>query len=135
MKNKISLILLIGIAIFFSVIYAEDFKPEVVGPNESTSRIRITPTEIQPVVLRRVPPNYPKAAREMGIQGEVVLEVEILDDGTIGEIEVFESVQEGPGGLDEAAIEAVKQWKYQPGTSRGEPVTMWIKQTINFTLH
>ena len=141
MKKKISVILLICIAIFCNVIYAvdiekstdtDDVTPEVVAPKQTwrVSNFGDRP----PVITKRVPPYYPKASREMGIQGDVVLEVEILEDGTIGEIEVFESVQAGPGGLDEAAIETVKQWKYQPGTKEGNPVTMKIKQTISFTL-
>jgi protein TonB len=90
--------------------------------------------EDAPVVLRRVNPVYPEALRRARIQGTVVLQVEILVDGSIGAIEVFRSVVPGPGGLDEAAVEAVRQWQFQPAQSGGRPVAVWITQPINFTI-
>jgi len=90
--------------------------------------------EDAPVVLRRVNPVYPDALRRARIQGTVVLQVEVLIDGSIGAIEVFRSVMPGPGGLDEAAIEAVRQWQFQPAQSGGRPVAVWITQPINFTI-
>jgi len=90
--------------------------------------------EDAPVILRRVAPIYPEALRRSRMQGVVVLQIEILVDGSIGAIEVFRSLMPGPGGFDEAAIEAVRQWQFQPAMSGGQPVACWITQPINFTL-
>ncbi|MCL1826623.1 MAG: energy transducer TonB, partial [Candidatus Cloacimonetes bacterium] len=67
--------------------------------------------------------------------GVVILDIEVLIDGSIGAIEVFQSLMPGPGGLDEAAILAVRKWQYQPAESGGNPVACWVKQPINFTLN
>ena len=103
------------------------------GGEGTTSRFVIY--EDPPVAVRRVPPEYPDFARRNNIQGEVVLDVEILIDGSIGAIEVFKSLTSGPGGLDEAAINAMRQWVFQPAQSQGNPVACWVKQTISFTLN
>ena len=90
--------------------------------------------EDAPVILRRVTPVYPEFARRSRIQGMVLLNIEILVDGSIGAIEVQRSLLPGPGGLDEAAIEAVRQWQFQPAKNGGNPVACWITQPIIFTL-
>ena len=96
---------------------------------------RFVAFEVAPQILQRIHPNYPDFAKRLGIQGTVVLDVEILIDGTIGAIEVFQSLNSGPGGLDEAAIEAVRQWQYRPATNGGNPVACWIKQPILFSIN
>ncbi len=68
------------------------------------------------------------------IQGEVILEVEVFADGTVGAIEVRKSLMSGPGGLDEAAIKSVKQWIFQPAKSSGRAVAVWVTFPVTFTL-
>jgi protein TonB len=87
-----------------------------------------------PVVLSRVAPVYPTFAINARLQGTVTLDIEVFADGTIGAIEVFRSVQPGPGGLDEAAINAVRQWRIQPAKAQGQPVSVWLRQPIVFSL-
>lgn len=107
----------------------------VIAPPPSVGQTpRFVVYEDAPVILRRVPPVYPDFARRSRIQGTVVLDIEILADGSIGAIEVFRSLMPGPGGFDEAAIAAVKQWQFQPAKSGGKPVACWIKQSITFEL-
>lgn len=90
--------------------------------------------EDPPVALRRVPPKYPDFARNSGIEGDVILEVEVFEDGSVGAINVLKSLLPGPGGLDEAAIKAVKQWEFQPAKSGGKPVAVWVSFPVLFTL-
>jgi len=68
------------------------------------------------------------------VQGTVVLEVEVYDDGAVGEIRVQRSVQSGPGGLDEAAINAVRKIRFKPGRSGGNPVNTTVIIPIEFKL-
>ncbi len=90
--------------------------------------------EEPPQVVKRVPPEYPRFARLSGMQGSVVLDLELFRDGTVGAVEVVQSLQSGPGGLDEAAIKAVKQWVFTPAKSDGKSVAVWVRIPINFRL-
>ena len=90
--------------------------------------------EDAPVILRRVSPEYPPIGRRAGIRGTVLLDVEVLVDGDIGAIEVVQSLMSGPGGFDEAAIAAVRQWQFQPAKNGGRPVACWARIPIVFEL-
>jgi protein TonB len=73
--------------------------------------------------------------KKLGVEGTVILFVEIKSDGTVGEVEVKKSLKAGKGGLDEAAIKAVKKWKFEPAKNAGKPITVWVNLPITFTLH
>ena len=88
--------------------------------------------EVAPYPIKQVPPIYPASAKEKNIKGEVWLEVEVFTDGTVGAIEVIKSVMPGPAGLDEAAVNSVKKWIFQPALSCGEPVACWAVFPIIF---
>lgn len=88
-----------------------------------------------PVAVRRIQPAYPESARRLGIEGQVMLDVEVLRDGSVGKIEVVRSLQPGRGGLDEAAIEAVRRWEFQPAKSSGQPVAVWVRFPVEFRLN
>ena len=90
--------------------------------------------DVAPVISGRVQPTYLETARRLGIQGTVILDIEIFANGSIGSIEVWESVQSGPGGLDEECIRAVRQWVVQPATANGVPVAIWLRQPFAFRL-
>lgn len=90
--------------------------------------------ENAPLPIKQVKPIYPEFAKKSGIQGEVILEVEVFTDGSVGAIEVVKSLMSGPGGLDEAAIKAVKQWEFSPAKSGGKPVACWVTFPVGFNL-
>ena len=96
-------------------------------PNEP---VRIGDGVPPPAKIHDVPPVYPPAAREAGVQGLVVLEATIDPAGEVGNIEVLRSVPE----LEEAAIAAVEQWRYEPTLVDGAPVSVLMTVTINFLL-
>ena len=75
---------------------------------------------------------YPLAARRMGIQGRVVLNVEVLAEGVSGQINVAQS--SGHEMLDRAALESVKTWRFVPARRGGMPFTKWFKVPIAFSL-
>jgi len=81
----------------------------------------------------RVQPTYPDLARKAKVAGQVVLQAVVRKDGTVGDITVLKS----PGskfGFDEAAIAAVKQWRYKPGLQNGKPVDVYFTVVVDFTL-
>ena len=77
-------------------------------------------------------PQYPNAARRRGLQGRVLLHVEVLASGYCGHIDIQRS--SGHGLLDEAAVEAVKQWRFVPAQHMGMAVTRWMMVPIRFQL-
>ena len=77
-------------------------------------------------------PHYPMVARRMGLQGKVVLNVEVLDIGQCGQASVFQS--SGYAVLDNSALETVKSWRFVPARQGGRAVTKWFKIPINFSL-
>lgn len=89
------------------------------------------PCTTAPHATYMVDPEYAESARRDRIQGTVVLQVKVSKDGRGTDIKVLKSVGHG---LDEAAIKAVSQWKYQPATLNGEPVEVVTQVTVNFRL-
>lgn len=107
----------------------DDIQTRILG---KTSKFKIYDEE--PIVIKRAPLEYPTFARNAGIEGDVILEVEVFADGTVGAIEVVKSLMAGPGGLDEAAKNSVKQWIFQPAKSSGQAVAVWVTFSVVFTL-
>jgi TonB family protein len=66
-----------------------------------------------PRLLREVKANYTDDARRNNIEGEVELEIVVRRDGTVGDVKVLRGLR---GGLNDRAVEAVRQWRFAPGT-------------------
>ncbi|RPJ01281.1 MAG: energy transducer TonB [Deltaproteobacteria bacterium] len=77
-------------------------------------------------------PPYPQEAREKGYQGEVLLRVEVLSDGRVGQIEIRRS--SGHELLDRSALSTVKQWKFVPAQKGKDPVPLWVNIPVKFQL-
>lgn len=90
------------------------------------------PYETPPQIIGKIKPIYPLLAQEAGIEGKVILNVYIDIDGSVKNVLVMKGVPNT--GLDEAAIAAVKQCRYEPALQRGKPVGVWISQVIKFEL-
>ncbi len=86
-----------------------------------------------PVVLREVKPQYTADAMRAKIQGVVELEAVVMPDGTVGEVQITRSLDH-TFGLDNEAIKAVKQWRFQPGRRLGQPVPVLVTIELTFTL-
>jgi protein TonB len=82
------------------------------------------------VLERPVQPSYPMLARQMKVQGAVILQALISADGTIQDLKVLS----GPAILASAAQEAVRQWRFKPYLQNGVPVETEAKITVNFTI-
>ena len=85
-----------------------------------------------PILLRQVRPDYTAGALQRRIQGTVVLEVVVQRDRTPGHIRVVRALD--PGGLDEQAILAVRQWRFNPGRLGGEPVDVLVTILLDFAI-
>ena len=103
-------------------------KAEIVEEEEP---VEIWKVEKQPEVVKQVKPDYPEIARKAKVQGQVILQAVVRKDGTVGDIQVLRS----PGskfGFDEAAIAAVRQWRYKPGLQNGKPVDVYFTIVVDF---
>ena len=105
-----------------------------VGPNSGSgldttgSVARYT---VAPVLLRKVEPDYSEEARKVKFQGSVMLTIEIDEQGRVRAVRVTRPVGLG---LDEKAIEAVKQWRFKPALRHGQPVATPAAIEVNFRL-
>jgi protein TonB len=87
---------------------------------------------IQPKYAENPKPLYPREAQRKGYQGEVVLKVEVLSNGQVGQIDVKRS--SGHEILDRSALAAVKQWKFIPARKGENPVPFWVNIPVKFQL-
>jgi protein TonB len=119
-------------------LYAQEQKTNEPAPPPPTAE---QPRQMQPIpvshdvaqglIIKKVQPKYPKDARNMRIQGPVVLQVVINDSGGVKDIRLAT----GHPLLAPAAIDAVKQWKFRPYELNGKPVEIVTMITLNFQLH
>ncbi len=96
---------------------------------DGAERVELSPGTAQ-VVDSSVEPSYPLLAKQMKVQGAVILEALISKAGTIQEIQVLS----GPAILSAAAREAVRQWRFKPYLKGGQPVDSQARVTVNFTI-
>ena len=85
----------------------------------------------EPRVLKQVSPAYPEEAKKNRLQGTVVLEVRTSEEGKVRAIRVLQSAAPL---LDQAALEAVKQWEYEPVLKDGRAVPLTFNVTVRFAL-
>jgi protein TonB len=95
----------------------------------ATERVRMS-ADTAPALTHEVQPEYPLLARQMKVQGSVVLEAMVGKDGGIQDLRVLT----GPSILASAAREAVKQWRFRPYVRDGQAVDTQTNITVNFTI-
>ncbi len=89
-------------------------------------------TMSEPKVIHKVAPQYPEDAKKEGVQGAVVLEAVIAEDGSVRETRVLKGED---ARLIDAAREAVGQWRFEPVRDEdGEPMELLFTVTIRFAL-
>lgn len=86
----------------------------------------------RPLYERNPPPLYPRLARRMGKQGVVLLEVFVSASGMVEEVKV--ATGSGHEILDEAALDAVRGWRFAPGQRNGRPAAMRVRVPVRFEL-
>lgn len=86
-----------------------------------------------PKVVTEVKPGYTAEAMRAGIQGHLSLAADVLETGVVGDVEVIESLDQ-VYGLDDQAINALRQWRFEPGTKDGKPVPVRVDVEFTFKL-
>jgi protein TonB len=84
-----------------------------------------------PGLLREVKPEYTDEARRRGTEGDVVLEIVVRRDGSVGEIKIVQGLG---SGLDQRAVTAVRQWRFSPARRYGTPVDVVVEVAVEFKL-
>jgi TonB family protein len=84
-----------------------------------------------PDLVHEVKPEYTEEARRAGVEGDVVLEIVVRHDGTVGQVKVVQGLR---GGLDRRAIDAVRQWRFSPARRFGAPVDVVVEVAVEFKL-
>jgi TonB family protein len=93
-------------------------------------RVKVGGAVSAPRKIVDVKPVYPEEAKAAGIEGIVILGIVIGEDGSVIDAQVLRSIPE----LDQAAIDAVTGWQFEPTLLNGEPVEVEMAVTVNFTL-
>jgi len=89
--------------------------------------------EIEPVMIMAAKPEYPKFAKELGIEGDVWVAVLVGTDGRVAEAKLFKD--SGLGQLlEKAALEAALKCRFSPAIQNGIPITVWVSFRFSFTL-
>lgn len=92
----------------------------------------LTPPSSDAAHLDNPKPVYPAASRRLKEEGRVVLEVFILQDGSVGDLRIKAS--SGHERLDQAAVAAVRHWTYLPARRGSTPIALWHTQSLLFSL-
>jgi protein TonB len=102
---------------------------DTTGVTNAAGRVRLSPG-IADIVTRSVEPTYPLLAKQMKVEGAVVMNAMIGRDGNIQKLQVLS----GPTILSAAAREAVQQWRFKPYLQSGQAVESESRITVNFTI-
>jgi len=109
-----------------------DVKPvEEKKPELPTGPVRVGGDVKAPIAINRSQPEYTESARKAHVAGVVVVEAIINKQGQVEQVHVIKGL---PMGLSEKAAEAVKSWRFKPGTMGGEAVEVIFDLTVNFKL-
>jgi protein TonB len=103
---------------------------EAPAVNDAAATPAAPETTLAAKLIKRVDPVYPMLARNSGISGGVVLNAHIDEAGKVQDVRAIS----GNPGLVDAAVEAVRQWQYQPSFVNGQPRQSDARIVINFSL-
>lgn len=105
-----------------------DKKNTIQSPIESAKVESLSP----PTLASNPAPHYPHRARLKGYEGHVILNIEVLPSGHCGTISIHQS--SGHRILDDAALAAVRKWRFTSAKNNSIPRSQWVKQKISFQL-
>ena len=84
-----------------------------------------------PRLVREIKADYTEDARRRSVEGEVVLEIVVRSDGSVGDVKVLQGLG---GGLNERAVQAVRQWRFAPARRHGGAVDVAVEVSVEFKL-
>lgn len=105
-------------------------RPLESGAGPSSDALRVKGSVQQVKLIHQVRPVYPPEAKKAGIEGLVQLDALIDKEGNVAELEVVS----GPEALVQAAVDAVRQWRYEPTYVDGKAVEVRTRIDVNFVL-
>jgi protein TonB len=108
--------------------FGESNKPKIKA--EAPKKVNISAGVMQGMLLQKTQPVYPPIAKAARVSGTVVLQATISKNGTIENLHVVS----GPAMLQQAAMDAVKTWRYRPYLLNNEPVEVETTVNVIFTL-
>jgi TonB family protein len=88
---------------------------------------------LSPEIIHEEKPQYTSEAMRAKVQGIVEVEAIVNSDGSVGHVQIVRSLDDR-FGLDQKAVEAVKRWRFRPGTRLGKPVAVLVNIELTFTL-
>ena len=97
----------------------------------SPTRVRVGTDVSEPKKIKDVKPDYPKIARDNGVEGVVVFTLVLDTAGAVKDARI----ERGHPLLNQAALDAVTQWQFVPTTLDGKRVEVEMTATVTFTLH
>ena len=100
------------------------------APLVTSPQVQVPADEMQKLLVHKVDPEYPAAARQEKLQGVIVLEVVVGRDGTVLETRALN----GPDVLAQAAMEALRWWKFEPYSVQGKPAVVETTVAVEFKL-
>ena len=84
-----------------------------------------------PALVREVKPQYSEEGRRRGVEGDVIMEAVVRADGSVGDVRILRGLG---AGLDARAVDAVRQWRFQPARRFGTPVDVLVEVAVEFRL-
>jgi TonB family protein len=84
-----------------------------------------------PRLVREVKAEYTDEARRRGVSGDVLLEIVVRRDGSVGDVRLVRGLG---SGLDQRAVQAVRQWRFEPARRLGAPVDVLVEVAVEFML-
>ena len=106
-------------------------EPPPPPPEPPSGPLRVGGDVKAPIVTNRVKPDYTDTARKAKVTGVVIVECIIDKNGNVDRVKI---VKDLPMGLGQEAAEAVRKWKFRPGTLNGQPIDVIFNLTVNFSL-
>jgi protein TonB len=100
-------------------------------PPPPVAPIRVGTGIKPPQKIHHVAPKYPDIAQRARVSGVVVVEAVIAEDGSVRDVKILRSVPL----LDDAAMDAVRQWRFTPTLLSGTPVQVIMTVTVSFALN
>jgi protein TonB len=91
------------------------------------------PYEEEPHIVKEIKPVYPEMAALAGINGKVIVQFYVDKKGNVKNPRAIKAEPKGMG-FEEAAVEAVLQWKFTPALQQNNPVGVWVAQTVTFKI-
>lgn len=116
-----------------TVVEKEDAAPEapIVPAVNEGDLVELSPDVTKPAIVNRVEPAYPRRAMQKKAEGTVILRILISENGEPSEVTVLRDPG-GSTGFKEAAVTAVKKWKFRPAVKDGKRVKVWMTYPIVF---